>query len=342
MNNLELLRAEIDEADKVLVNSVLNRMKLAIEAQLYKFDNNLPIEDKSREEEIYYKILKDLSDDRSIAVIKEIYSKIFNAVKGSNPNLSKGSLKEYLSRKPFVISGPCAVENEEQIDLIAKKMYELGIKIFRAGAFKPRTAPNSFQGTGEQGLTLAHNAAKKYNLFLVSEILDSVHLEKYHSLIDIIQIGSRNMASYELLKNVGKITAKDNKYVLLKRGFSATLKELVNAADYIRQEGNPNVILCLRGIRTFEQMDSKLRNTPDLASIVELKSMTDLPVCFDASHSTGNSDFVTDVAKAALILRADGLMIETHQNPESALIDGQQSIKPEELSKLLSFIQYGL
>jgi 3-deoxy-7-phosphoheptulonate synthase len=238
-----------------------------------------------------------------------------------------------------VIAGPCAVESEDQIARISAELRSRGIKFIRGGAFKPRTSSKTFQGMGEAGIDILRNAADKNGFKIVTEVLDSTQLEQNYDKIDIIQIGSRNMASYGLLKQIGKKTAADNKPVLLKRGFSATIKELLFAADYIRDEGNPNVLLCLRGIRTFEQIDSYFRFTPDLAAILELKERTRLPVIFDPSHSAGDSRFVVQIAKAALQLGANGLLVETHYDPSNARIDGQQSILPEQLDEILSKIK---
>ncbi|MBI5325313.1 MAG: 3-deoxy-7-phosphoheptulonate synthase [Ignavibacteriae bacterium] len=242
----------------------------------------------------------------------------------------------FKSRK-VIIAGPCAVEDEKQINRLALKMKELGIEYFRAGAFKPRTSPKTFQGLGIEGLSLIKKAASDNGLLVVSEIMDNGELENCYDLIDIIQIGSRSMASYGFLKQIGRATSKDKKPVLLKRGFNATLQELLFASEYITNEGNPNVILCLRGIRTFEQIDSVLRFTPDLASILELKEKTDFPVLFDPSHSSGDSRYVERLAKAALILGCDGLLVEVHDEPENALSDGMQAIKPDVLKNIIEF-----
>lgn len=241
--------------------------------------------------------------------------------------------------KPFIIAGPCSVESKEQIDVIAESISKLGVRYLRGGAFKPRTSPNDFQGLGGNGVELLHAAAKKFGMKTVTEILDPMQLDQYYDYIDVIQIGSRNMTSSGLLKIVGQKTAPLQKPVLLKRGFSSTLSELIHAADYIRNEGNPNVLLCLRGIRTFEQIDSELRFTPDLASIIELKNRTDMPVIYDPSHSAGDSRFVNEISKAAIALGADGLLIETHNFPECALTDGKQSITPEQLSRICKYIE---
>ena len=240
-------------------------------------------------------------------------------------------------KEKIIIAGPCAVESEEQIFRIAGKIRESGIKYFRAGAFKPRTSPHTFQGMGLEGLKLIKKASDENELFVVSEIMDNNELENCYDMIDMIQIGSRNMASYGFLKQIGKISSKDKKPILLKRGFNATLEELLFAAEYITNEGNPNVLLCLRGIRTFEQIDSSMRFTPDLASIIELKEKTGFPVIFDPSHSSGHSKYVERLSKAALLLGADGLLVEVHDEPEKALSDGFQAIKPDVLKRIIDF-----
>lgn len=244
--------------------------------------------------------------------------------------------KEFLDSR-VIIAGPCSVENEKQINQIAESISELGLKFFRAGAFKPRTSSSSFQGLGLVGLELIRKAADRNNLLVVSEILDTSHIGECYDMIDIVQIGSRNMAAYSLLKNIGKATAKDKKPVLLKRGFNATLNEMISAAEYITNEGNPNVLLCLRGIRTFEQIDSDMRFTPDLGSILELKYKTNLPIIFDPSHAGGDAKYVEMLAKTALFLGANGLLVETHNEPEKALTDGKQSIKPDILKNIVNY-----
>ncbi len=247
---------------------------------------------------------------------------------------NNGIYKEF-RKSPVLIAGPCAVESEEQIKRMARIVSGMGIKFLRAGAFKPRTSPRSFQGLGLPGLKFLRNAADEYGLKVVSEIMNSSLLPECYDLIDIIQVGSRNMDSYGLLKAIGKATARDKKPVLIKRGFNATLKEFLMASEYITAEGNPNVILCLRGIRTFEQIDSAMRFTPDLGAIPELKDMTSLPVIFDPSHSTGNAAYVESISAAALLLGADGLLIEVHDDPLNALSDGTQSILPQQLENII-------
>ncbi len=253
-----------------------------------------------------------------------------------NTNLNKNTkIWQELTAGKTIIAGPCSVESKEQITHLGNLIAEMGLKFLRGGSFKPRTSPKSFQGLGAQAVEYLRETADKHSLFTVTEVLDTEQLAEHYNKIDMIQIGSRNMASYGFLKHIGKMTAEDHKPVLLKRGFASTLNELVMAAEYIRDAGNPNVVLCLRGIRTFEQVDSIFRFTPDLGSIIELKAMTDMPVYFDPSHAAGKAEYVPALSKAALAMGADGLMIETHHEPHCALSDGRQSILPEVLREIV-------
>lgn len=243
--------------------------------------------------------------------------------------------------RPILIAGPCAVESREQIRDIAAELSAYGVKYLRGGVFKPRTSPASFQGLEDQGLLYLRQAADEYNMILVTETLDSNQLERSIDLIDVIQIGSKNMTSYSFLKFIGKIASKTKKPVILKRGFQSTLREFLYAAEYISNEGATDITLCLRGIRTFEQIDSITRFTPDLTAILELRDMMagiNYPIIFDPSHSTGYAKYVLPVAKAAMVLGADGLLVECHNNPESALSDGRQSILPSEVKYLTDYL----
>lgn len=240
-------------------------------------------------------------------------------------------LNQVLNNIPFIIAGPCSIESEYQINRIAEELSSAGIRLLRGGAFKPRTSPESFQGLGKEGLVYMREAADKNNMFVVSEVLETEQLEANYDMIDMIQIGSRNMSSTGFLKQVGKMSSKDQKPVLLKRGFSATLDELLSAADYILHEGNENIILCLRGIRTFEQINSSFRFTPDLASILELREKTNLKIIFDPSHAAGQARYIRKISDAALSLGVDGLIIESHYDPENAKSDKDQCILPKEV-----------
>ena len=220
-----------------------------------------------------------------------------------------------------VAAGPCSVESPEQINAVAEAVSKAGAKILRAGAFKPRTSPYAFQGLGEKGLQMLRVAADKHNLFVVSEVMDLSQIEMMSGYVDIFQVGARNMQNYFLLRALGET----QKPVLLKRGMSATIEELLLSAEYILSGGNYNVVLCERGIRTFENY---LRNTLDIAAIPVIQKLSHLPIVADPSHGTGRRDKVPPMARAAVAAGADGLLIEVHNDPDHALSDGAQSLTP--------------
>ena len=228
-----------------------------------------------------------------------------------------------------VAAGPCSVESPEQIHAVAEAVSKAGAKILRAGAFKPRTSPYAFQGLGEKGLQMMRQAADKYKLFVVSEVMDPSQIQMMGNYVDIYQVGARNMQNYFLLRALGEV----QKPVLLKRGMSATIEELLLSAEYILSGGNYNVILCERGIRTFE---TYLRNTLDIAAIPVIKKLSHLPIIADPSHGTGRRDKVPPMARAAVAAGADGLLIEVHNDPDHALSDGAQSLTPGEFSQLMN------
>lgn len=226
-----------------------------------------------------------------------------------------------------VMAGPCSVESEEQVIEVAKAVKASGANFLRGGAFKPRTSPYDFQGMKAEGLELLLKAKEVTGLPIVSEIMNANHLPLFEN-VDIIQVGARNMQNFELLKELGKI----DKPILLKRGLANTLKELLMSAEYIMAGGNEKVILCERGIRTFE---TYTRNTLDISAVPMLKELTHLPIIIDPSHATGISRLVKPMAMAATAAGADGLMIEVHNNPEKALCDGAQSLRPEEFNDVM-------
>ncbi|MEW6067241.1 MAG: 3-deoxy-7-phosphoheptulonate synthase [Nitrospirota bacterium] len=231
-------------------------------------------------------------------------------------------------KKIQVIAGPCAVENKTMMTTIAEKVKGAGATFIRGGAYKPRTSPYSFQGLGEEGLKYLSYASKKTGLPVVTELMDPRDIEAVAKYADIIQIGARNMQNFRLLLEVGMC----KRPVLLKRGLSATIKEWLMATEYIMSKGNQNVILCERGIRTFE---TATRNTLDLSAVPVLKKLTHLPVVVDPSHGVGKWDLVSPMSKAAVAAGADGLVIEVHTNPEEALSDGEQSLKPDAFKRLM-------
>lgn len=228
-----------------------------------------------------------------------------------------------------IAAGPCSVENEKQINIIAECVARLGAKLLRGGAFKPRTSPYSFQGLGLEGLQLMRAAAERNNLLVVSEVMDQSQLPMFLDYVDLLQVGARNMQNYHLLRALGEI----RKPVLLKRGMSATVEELLLSAEYIMSGGNYNVVLCERGIRTF---DTYMRNTLDIAAIPVTKKLSHLPIMADPSHGTGRRDKVSPMARAAVAAGADGLLIEVHHDPEKALSDGAQSLFPEQFAQLMT------
>ncbi|MBI1983771.1 MAG: 3-deoxy-7-phosphoheptulonate synthase [Acidobacteria bacterium] len=227
-----------------------------------------------------------------------------------------------------VMAGPCSVESAEQIDTIAETVSKLGARVLRGGAFKPRTSPYSFQGMGPKGLELMRRAADKYDLLVVSEVMDPSQLPMMLEYVDVLQVGARNMQNYNLLKDLGKAP----KPILLKRGIAATIEELLLSAEYVMSGGNYNVILCERGIRTFE---SYTRNTLDVSAIPVVHKLSHLPIIADPSHGTGRRDKVPPMARAALAAGADGLLIEVHHDPEKALSDGAQSLYPNQFEQLM-------
>lgn len=237
-----------------------------------------------------------------------------------------------IGEKPIIIAGPCSVESEEQVLEIAKSVKRKGGSILRGGAFKPRTSPYSFQGLGEEGLRYLAKAREETGLPIVTEVMDTRDIPLVAKYADILQIGSRNMQNFSLLKEVGK----QKKPVLLKRGMNATIKEFLLSAEYIMVQGNPYVILCERGIKTFE---TATRNTLDLSAVPVLNELTHLPVIIDPSHATGNRKAVIPMAKAAIAAGADGVMVEVHNCPSKALCDGSQSLTIENFEEMMDHLR---
>jgi 3-deoxy-7-phosphoheptulonate synthase len=227
-----------------------------------------------------------------------------------------------------IAAGPCSVESHDQINSVAESVAKAGAKVLRAGAFKPRTSPYAFQGMGEAGLKLMKEAAEKVGLFTISEVMDPSQIQMMSGYVDIFQVGARNMQNYHLLRALGEV----RKPVLLKRGMSATMEELLLSAEYILSGGNYDVILCERGIRTFE---TYTRNTFDIAAIPVIKKLSHLPMFGDPSHGTGRRDKVPPMARAAVAAGADGLLIEVHNDPDHALSDGAQSLDPPQFEQLM-------
>ncbi|WP_218973885.1 3-deoxy-7-phosphoheptulonate synthase [Thomasclavelia cocleata] len=268
---------------------------------------------------------------------KEQVIEIAKAAKAAGANILRGgAFKPRTSPYAFQgmgsSAGPCSVESKEQVIEIAKAAKAAGANILRGGAFKPRTSPYAFQGMGSSGLDILVAAKEATGLPICSELMDVQYLDEFNEKVDLIQIGARNMQNFDLLKKVGAGTKKP---ILLKRGLSATFEEWIMSAEYIMANGNPNVILCERGIRTFE---TYTRNTLDLQAIPVVKKLTHLPIVIDPSHAGGKWWLVEPMAKASVAGGADGLMIEVHNNPEKALCDGPQSLRPERYEELLKQI----
>jgi 3-deoxy-7-phosphoheptulonate synthase len=230
--------------------------------------------------------------------------------------------------RPVVMAGPCAVESEKQTLAIARTVKKHGAQVFRGGAFKPRSSPYTFQGLGEEGLKILRKVREETGLPVVTEATDHDNIEMVEKYADIIQIGARNMQNYSLLRRAGLCT----KPILLKRGFAATIEELLMSAEYIASEGNPNVILCERGIRTFSD---NTRNTLDLSAIPSIKEVSHLPVIVDPSHAAGRREYVIALSRGAIAVGADGLLVEVHHDPAHALSDGRQSLYPEQFGELM-------
>ncbi len=342
--NLEELRNKIDNIDDQLLKLIQERFEVVDEVRKYKEENNIIIVDKNREEQILNRLSENYQGILSKEEVTDIFKKIIGISKHVQERLSNIDFhyeKKYENHKTVIdingekigeeftyMFGPCSIETEEQIEEVAIAIKELGLKFIRGGAFKPRTSPYDFQGLGIDGLKMLKRVASKYELLVVSEIMESTDLEEALKYIDVVQVGARNMQNFSLLKRLGKI----NKPVLLKRGLAATINELLNASEYILQGGNQNVILCDRGIRTFE---NKTRNSLDIAGIAVIKRSTHLPVIVDISHAAGRADIIPELACAIKALGVDGLMCEVHPDPSKALSDSSQQITPTQMKDMI-------
>ena len=335
------LRRRIDGLNEEILRLLQRRADVVMEIARVKRAHGLDGYDPAREEEMLQRVTRDLEGAFGPAEIKEVFHSIFRVSLDIQDEERRKRLRVRRPEgrpqgvrvgstvigggAPVLFAGPCSVETPEQMEETARRLSKFSCPlILRAGAFKPRTSPHAFQGLRERGLEILRAAADRYGLVVVTEVLDASTLEVVAEYADMIQVGSRNMYNTELLKALGRI----GKPVLLKRGFMATLEELLLSAEYILSHGNPDVVLCERGIRTFEPWT---RNTLDIAAIPLLKSETDLPVIVDVSHALGRKDVLAPCAKAALAAGADGIMIEAHPAPDLALSDGFQQIDLDEL-----------
>ena len=273
------------------------------------------------------KVLEANENVERVMRVSEPYKKA-NRKFHPDPTIVKVGDTEVGGKQITLIAGPCSVESEAQIVSVAKAVKNSGATMLRGGAFKPRTSPYSFQGLKYEGLELLKEARAETGLPIVTELMSPYDIDRFVKDVDVIQIGARNMQNFELLKELGKI----DKPILLKRGLSATIEEWLMSAEYILSGGNSNVILCERGIRTFE---TYTRNTLDLSAIVAVKKVSHLPIIVDPSHATGKAWMVPALARAAIAVGADGLIIEVHNDPEHALCDGSQSIRPEQFDEVV-------
>ncbi|HWQ00212.1 MAG TPA: 3-deoxy-7-phosphoheptulonate synthase [Vicinamibacterales bacterium] len=274
------------------------------------------------------RLVEMLDGVQEVLRITEPYKLASRAFKKENTVVTVGDVR-IGGDEVIVMAGPCSAESEEQVETTAAAVKRAGAKVLRGGAFKPRSSPYSFQGLGEVGLRMLRDAADRHDLLLVSEIMDISQLELMDRYVDILQVGARNMQNFTLLRELGR----QRKPVLLKRGISATIEEWLLSAEYVLAGGNMNVILCERGIRTFE---SYTRNTLDISAIPVVQKLSHLPIIVDPSHATGRRDKVAPVARAAIAAGADGLLIEVHCDPDHARSDGAQSLFPQQFERLMA------
>lgn len=336
-SDLDELRADIDRINDEILSLIQSRAGKVLEIARRKREMNLDGHDPHREAEMLQRLTGSTSGPFGPTEIQEIFRVIFRASLDMQDRWRRGSLRvrrEDLlpegrirvgpvsigAGEPVLFAGPCSVESEEQMDQVASFLSTLtGSKILRAGSYKPRSSPYSFQGLREEGLRILRETGRRHRLATVTEVLDTSHIDRVAASADMLQVGARNMFNTEMLKALGRI----RKPILLKRGFMATVEELLLSAEYILAGGNHAVVLCERGIRTFQR---SVRNTLDISAVALLKQQTSLPVIVDVSHATGRRDILLPCARAALAAGADGLMIEVHPNPELALSDGFQQI----------------
>ncbi|MCD6310422.1 MAG: bifunctional 3-deoxy-7-phosphoheptulonate synthase/chorismate mutase [Candidatus Eremiobacteraeota bacterium] len=348
MKKIDELRKQIDELNFQILDLLSKRARVVGEIGRIKSKKGHEIFDPARESTMLKRILEKNPGPFPDEILVKLFKEIFKASMLFMKEEEKEKLK--VSRKykkedtiveigdvkigaghPYIIAGPCSVESYEQLDETAAFLSKLGIKILRGGAFKPRTSPYSFQGLREKGLEILKEIKNKYGMLIITEVMASHDVEKVSEVADILQIGARNMYHYELLKEVGRT----NKPVFLKRSFMATLEEFLYSAEYIITRGNTNIILCERGIRTFERWT---RNTLDISAIPILKKESHLPVTVDVSHSTGRTDLASWVGRAAIAAGADGVMVEVHPNPAVALSDGDQQLNFQQFNEFLEAI----
>ncbi|MFD2617808.1 bifunctional 3-deoxy-7-phosphoheptulonate synthase/chorismate mutase [Terrilactibacillus laevilacticus] len=347
-SQLDVLRGKIDKIDEELLILLNKRAKIVESIGKVKETQSTKRYDPVRERQLFDRIAQNNEGPFSTTALQQIFKQIFQVSLELQKDDNRSALLVSRKKKPedtivnisgikvgdgkqqFVM-GPCAVESYEQVYQVAEQVKKHGIGLIRGGAFKPRTSPYDFQGLGFEGLELLRNAADAFDLKVISEIMTPSDVEKALDYVDVIQVGARNMQNFDLLKEVGKT----NKPVLLKRGLAATIEEFIYAAEYIMSKGNDQIILCERGIRTYEKAT---RNTLDITSVPILKKETHLPVAVDVVHSTGRRDLLLPAAKAALAIGADLVMAEVHPDPAVALSDSAQQMNFEQFDSFMKAI----
>ncbi len=334
--NLDQLREQLDKVNIQILNWINQRGELVKQIGEIKKQQGIKVFDPVREREMLDHIIENHDGPFEKSTIEHLFKEVFKAAKELQEDDHRKALLVSREQKPQdtivsvgdvkigesdlqYIMGPCSVESEEQVDLVAQVLKEKGVSILRGGAFKPRTSPYDFQGLGFEGLKILKDVGDRYGLKVVSEIVSPNHIEEAGDYLDMIQIGARNMQNFELLKEAGR----SNKPIFLKRGLAATINEFMNAAEYIISQGNDQIVLCERGIRTYE---TATRNTLDITAVPILKQETHLPVFVDVTHSTGRRDLLLPAAKAAVAIGADGIMAEVHPDPATALSDALQQM----------------
>lgn len=343
---LDLLRQQANELNLQILKLINERGRIVQDIGKAKEAQGINRYDPVRERTMLNEIIENNDGPFENSTIQHIFKEIFKAGLELQEDDHSKALLVSRKKKPentivdlkgekigdgeqrFIV-GPCAVESYEQVAEVAAAAKKQGLKLLRGGAFKPRTSPYDFQGLGVEGLQILKRVADEYDLAVISEIVNPQHIEEAIDYIDVIQIGARNMQNFELLKAAGSV----KKPVLLKRGLAATLKEFINAAEYIMSQGNDQIILCERGIRTYE---TATRNTLDISAVPILKQETHLPVFVDVTHSTGRRDLLLPTAKAALAIGADGVMAEVHPDPSVALSDSAQQMDIPTFEKWLN------
>lgn len=345
MADLEHLRQRVDELNIKLLEMINERGQLVKEIGKLKETSGVNRFDPVRERKMLDLIAENNDGPFELSTLQHIFKEIFKAGLELQEDDHRKALLVSRKKKPentivdvkgekigngnhYFVMGPCAVESYDQVATVANAVKKHGIKLLRGGAFKPRTSPYDFQGLGLEGLKILKKVADEFDLAVISEIVTPTDIEKAVEYLDVIQIGARNMQNFELLKAAGQV----NKPILLKRGLAATIEEFMNAAEYIISQGNGQIILCERGIRTYERAT---RNTLDISAVPILKKETHLPVMVDVTHSTGRRDLLLPCAKAAIAIGADGVMAEVHPDPAVALSDSAQQMNLEQFDEFM-------